>query len=83
MQFSFFVVYFNGTMAKVVSSLISSLLHIPMTVVEWFSFDEYFKLEWAAASTNPNELVMVLGLFFHFFSSLRLSFLVYTRQGPI
>lgn len=35
-----------------------------MTVTGRFSFDEYFKLEWATASTNPNELVMVPDLFF-------------------
>lgn len=51
-------------MASVVGSLIISLLCMSMTVTERLSSDEYSELEWATASTNPNGLVLVLGLFF-------------------
>lgn len=50
-------------MANVVGSLIISLLGMSMTGTVRLSFDEYFKPEWATASTNLKELVMVLGLF--------------------
>lgn len=55
------------SMASVVGLLIISLLCMSMTVTERLSSDEYSELEWATASTNPNELVLVLGLFFLFF----------------
>lgn len=57
----YFVVGFNGQCGGVSHH---PLLCMSMTVTERLSFDEYSELEWATASTNPNEPVLVLGLLF-------------------
>lgn len=70
--------FWSGSMASVVCSLI-----IPLLRTERFSFHEYFKLERATASTDRNELMMVLGLFSFLSHSARLSLPAYNRQSAI
>lgn len=65
-------------MASVVCSLI-----IPLLRTERFSFHEYFKLERATASTDRNELMMVLGLFSFLSHSARLSLPAYNLPSAI